>query len=78
MGGALLGGWAIEYFGRKTALMLYSVPFASGWLLISYAQHSWMLFFGRILVGVAVGSTSLTVPVCNIPNTFHPGFRPGL
>ena len=61
--GALIGGWAIEYFGRKTALMVYSVPFATGWLLISNAKHGWMLFLGRILTGIAVGSTSLTVPV---------------
>ena len=61
--GALIGGWAIEYFGRKTALMIYSVPFATGWLLISNAQHGWMVLLGRLLTGVAVGATSLTVPV---------------
>ena len=53
----------IEYFGRKTALMLYSVPFAAGWLLISNATHVSMVFAGRLLTGVAVGATSLTVPV---------------
>ena len=59
----MIGGWAVEFFGRKTALMLYSVPFAGGWLLISNAQEPWMLFVGRLLTGIAVGATSLTVPV---------------
>eukprot|EP00794_Sanderia_malayensis_P011967 gene11967-13204_t len=77
IGGALIGGWAIEFFGRKTALMLYSVPFASGWLLISNSKHSWMLLLGRILVGIAVGSTSLTVPVY-IAEIAHPKYRGGL
>lgn len=62
----MIGGWAIEFFGRKTALMLYSIPFAGGWLLISNAQAPWMLFLGRILTGIAVGATSLTVPVRNL------------
>ena len=73
IGGALIGGWAIEYFGRKTALMLYSIPFAAGWLLIANAQYGWMLFLGRILTGMAVGSTSLTVPVCH-SSFCHPLF----
>lgn len=66
IGGALIGGWAMDYFGRKTSIMLYTVPFATGWLLIANSKYGWMLFVGRLLTGIAVGCTSLTVPVSHI------------
>ena len=66
--GALISGWAVDYFGRKTSLLLYCVPFAAGWLLISNAKHQSMLYIGRLLTGIAVGATSQTVPVSSFNN----------
>ncbi|XP_028852267.1 solute carrier family 2, facilitated glucose transporter member 8 [Denticeps clupeoides] len=61
--GGLVGGWVVDKIGRKLSLMLCSVPFIFGFTIIIAAQSHWMLYFGRILTGVASGVTSLVVPV---------------
>ena len=68
--GAPLAGWLVDYVGRKNALLYCSVPFAAGWL-ITVLSHipdeatpvRVLLFAGRFIVGIGVGSTSLCVPV---------------
>lgn len=49
--------------GRKLSLMLCSVPYVFGSMVIISAQNVWMLYVGRVLTGVASGITSLVVPV---------------
>ena len=61
--GCPIGGWAIDKFGRKRTLLLCSVPFELGWLLISFAQNRAMLYAGRITTGLACGIVSLATPV---------------
>ena len=61
--GCPIGGWAIDKFGRKRTLLLCSVPFELGWLLISFAQNRAMLYSGRISTGLACGIVSLATPV---------------
>ncbi|EDO42861.1 predicted protein [Nematostella vectensis] len=61
--GAPLGGWTLEYFGRKGTIMACAVPFEVGWMLIAYANSHYMLYIGRFITGLAVGMVSLTVPV---------------
>lgn len=63
MFGSLIGGWAIDKFGRKGTIMLCAIPFELGWLLISYAQNVAMLYTGRIITGLGCGVISLAVPV---------------
>jgi len=68
--GAPLAGWLVDYIGRKKALLCCSVPFAIGWL-ITVLSHipdeattvRVLLFVGRFIVGIGVGSASLCVPV---------------
>ncbi|XP_015734890.1 solute carrier family 2, facilitated glucose transporter member 8 isoform X1 [Coturnix japonica] len=61
--GGILGGCLVDKIGRKLSLMLCSVPYVSGYIVIISAQNIWMLYFGRILTGLASGITSLVVPV---------------
>lgn len=49
--------------GRKLSLMLCSIPYVFGYIVIISAQNVWMLYFGRMLTGLASGITSLVVPV---------------
>lgn len=61
--GGILGGYLVDRVGRKLSLMLCSIPYVSGYVVIISAQNVWMLYFGRILTGLASGITSLVVPV---------------
>ena len=69
--GCLIGGWAIEKFGRKGTTMMCSVPFVLGWLLISYAQSVAILYAGRFITGVACGAVSFTAPVSIDDSSLH-------
>ena len=60
--GCPIGGWAIDKFGRKRTLVLCSVPFELGWLVISFEQNRAMLYSGRISTGLACGIVSLATP----------------
>ena len=70
--GAPLTGWLTDHIGRKNSLLLSTLPFAIGWA-ITIVSHSLsssqatearvLLFTGRFLVGIGVGSTSVCVPV---------------
>uniref|UniRef100_A0A8D0HVL5 Solute carrier family 2, facilitated glucose transporter member 8 n=1 Tax=Sphenodon punctatus TaxID=8508 RepID=A0A8D0HVL5_SPHPU len=61
--GGILGGCVVDKAGRKLTLMLCSLPYVLGFLIIIAAQDVWMLYAGRLLSGVASGVTSLVVPV---------------
>ncbi|XP_059571757.1 solute carrier family 2, facilitated glucose transporter member 8 [Alligator mississippiensis] len=61
--GGVLGGYAVDKLGRKLSLMLCSVPYIFGFMIIISAHNVWMLYCGRILTGLASGVTSLVVPV---------------
>ncbi|KAK3750850.1 hypothetical protein QZH41_007646 [Actinostola sp. cb2023] len=52
--GGPLGGWMIEALGRKSGIMACGIPFEIGWLLICYAKNHLMLYFGRLICGIAV------------------------
>lgn len=64
--GALIGGFLGEpsnkIFGRKVSLILFGVPFALGWLLISVADGITLVIFGRLLTGLCCGLVSGTAP----------------
>lgn len=64
--GALVGGLLCEpankMLGRRLSLVLFGIPFALGWLLISLATGITMLIFGRLLTGLCCGLVSGTAP----------------
>uniref|UniRef100_A0A8C5KBT6 Solute carrier family 2, facilitated glucose transporter member 8 n=1 Tax=Jaculus jaculus TaxID=51337 RepID=A0A8C5KBT6_JACJA len=61
--GGVLGGWLVDRAGRKLSLLLCSVPFVTGFAVITAAQNVWMLLGGRLLTGLACGVASLVAPV---------------
>ena len=68
--GAALAGWLVDLLGRKLALMLTTVPFTFGWLLIvlSHAANRGrafrpIIYVGRFLTGVGTGYASVCVPL---------------
>ncbi|NXA51429.1 GTR8 protein, partial [Nothocercus julius] len=72
--GGILGGYLVDQVGRKLSLMLCSIPYVSGYIVIISARNIWMLYFGRVLTGLASGITSLVVPVY-ISEVSHPKVR---
>lgn len=65
--GALIGGTAGGYFtnslGRKGALVLNTVPFVIGWMLIAYANSTGLIYLGRVITGFCCGIISVTTPM---------------
>ncbi len=54
--GALIGGWLCDQFGRKRIYQWDLLVYAFGLLWIIFAQQAWMLVFGYVLAGLAVGA----------------------
>ncbi|XP_075842021.1 solute carrier family 2, facilitated glucose transporter member 8 isoform X5 [Microtus pennsylvanicus] len=61
--GGVLGGWLVDRAGRKLSLLLCTVPFVTGFAVITAARNVWMLLGGRLLTGLACGVASLVAPV---------------
>ena len=59
----LLGGYCIEKLGRKTTILLSSLPMVIGWLILLINAHVSMLLIGRFLNGFSVGIISVATPV---------------
>ena len=59
--GDLLGGLInplfIDSIGRKSTLLLFSLPGLVGWILIIFAENYVYLYIGRIIAGIGQGST---------------------
>ena len=66
---APFGGYLVDYFGRKLSIILCSVPYTIGWLLIiltvetDNSAFKPLLFTGRFILGVGVGWTTTSVGV---------------
>lgn len=56
-------GLICDLIGRKTTLMLLIVPFGAGWFLIIWARSVLMLYFGRFILGTAVGACCVAAPL---------------
>jgi len=72
--GALGGGRLADIFGRRTLLIATALIFAVGAILCAAAASAGMLVGGRIIVGLAIGLSSSTVPVY-ISEVAPPGAR---
>ena len=63
---APFGGWLFDYFGRKLSIILCSIPYTIGWLLIILTLTTDgpffrpLLFTGRFILGIGVGWTSVS------------------
>ncbi|GFO29134.1 proton myo-inositol cotransporter [Plakobranchus ocellatus] len=60
---ALMAGWLTDRIGRKPTVMLSSVVFTVGGILMGTAPTKETLLLGRIVAGLGVGLASVVVPV---------------
>jgi predicted MFS family arabinose efflux permease len=63
IGGSLIGGVLADGIGRKRTILLVSILFALGWVLIARAKTVRDILIGRLLTGVASGGYSSAVQV---------------
>lgn len=56
-------GLICDLIGRKTTLLLLVFPFSIGWSLIIWARSVLMLYFGRFILGTAVGACCVAAPL---------------
>ncbi|KAK8986811.1 hypothetical protein V6N11_010355 [Hibiscus sabdariffa] len=63
IGGAAIGGWISDKFGRKKSILLADGLFAAGALVMAFAPAPWMIILGRVFVGLGVGMASMTSPL---------------
>ncbi|KAF5290647.1 hypothetical protein FQR65_LT01937 [Abscondita terminalis] len=61
--GSLLIGCTIDIFGRKTVLLVTSLPFLGTWLTIAYAKTAWNLYLARFLGGILDGMIQSCMPL---------------
>ncbi|KAF5292659.1 hypothetical protein FQR65_LT11211 [Abscondita terminalis] len=74
--GTILTGVLMDRFGRKTANMFSTIPFAVAWVVIATAPNVETIYFGRLLAGIGGGlTTASTIYVSEIT---HPNYRPML
>jgi MFS family permease len=79
--GCLLGGLAMDIWGRRNINMIGNVGMVVGWLLITFAENAAMLICGRIVEGFSrsILATCITVRdtllpkryVCSILKALH-------
>lgn len=61
--GAILGGRFTDVLGRKRIIIITSIIFAVGSVLCGMASNAEFLIISRILIGVAIGISSIAVPL---------------
>ncbi|XP_040018202.2 proton myo-inositol cotransporter [Gasterosteus aculeatus] len=59
LGGGYLNGW----LGRRACILLASLVFSIGGVIMSLAPDKVVLLVGRVTVGLGIGIASMTVPV---------------
>ncbi|KAF7359152.1 Hexose transport-related protein [Mycena sanguinolenta] len=63
--GALANGYLCDTLSRRWTLLIGSIICLLGTGLTTGAQNSAFMFVGRFFIGLAVGSLSAVVPLCN-------------
>ncbi|KAL6443661.1 hypothetical protein ACFW04_001641 [Cataglyphis niger] len=53
--GAVVAGFCSEFFGRRSAIALATLPHIAGWLLIALSENVPMLYAGRFISGIGSG-----------------------
>ena len=61
--GAIVGGTIADRAGRRSTLIYGAILFIAGSIAAPLAPDVWVLMFARLLLGVAIGFTSVTAPV---------------
>ncbi len=61
--GSLTGGYLNEKAGRRPVILLSSVIFTLGAVIMGAAPTFFVLTVGRLIIGLAIGFSSMTVPI---------------
>src|SRR5205823_628222 len=61
--GAAFAGWLSDRLGRRRLIMIAAVVFIAGALVCAFAPTVAVLVAGRVILGLAVGSAALVVPL---------------
>jgi SP family sugar:H+ symporter-like MFS transporter len=61
--GAAFAGRLADQLGRRRLIMIAAVVFTGGALLAAFAPTVWVLIAARFIIGLAVGSAALVVPL---------------
>jgi sugar porter (SP) family MFS transporter len=77
MVGALTAGRVADAVGRRKTIFVTALIFIAGVLLAAFAPTYWTLIVARFVIGLAVGSASMTVPLY-IGEIAPPKMRGGL
>jgi sugar porter (SP) family MFS transporter len=77
VGGALVAGRIADRLGRRPTVMITACVFVVGVALAAFAPEFWILLAARIIIGLAVGSASMVVPLY-IGEVAPPKLRGGL
>lgn len=56
-------GFICDLIGRKKTLLSLFIPFTIGWLLIIFANNVLMIYFGRLITGLASGACCIAAPL---------------
>jgi sugar porter (SP) family MFS transporter len=61
--GSLTGGWLSDRFGRWLTIFLATIAYLLGALLMCFSVTTslWMIYTGRLIIGYAIGVSTLTV-----------------
>ncbi|GIY73459.1 proton myo-inositol cotransporter [Caerostris darwini] len=59
----LMAGQAADRFGRKIVIVIASVVFTAGSIVMGLSEHVGLLIAGRIIVGMGIGLASMCVPM---------------
>lgn len=59
----LVAGPLCDKFGRKPVILIADVLFTVGSIMMAFASSISVLVYGRFLVGVAIGMSSIVVPI---------------
>ncbi|XP_042227243.1 facilitated trehalose transporter Tret1-like isoform X3 [Homarus americanus] len=60
--GALMGGLCINSIGRRGTMLIFFVPYLTGWALVAAGGSFGMMVVGRVMSGVCMGITCVAVP----------------
>jgi MFS family permease len=63
MVGAFGAGRVADRIGRRPTILVTAVVFVVGVLLAAFTPTFWALIMARVVIGLAVGSASMTVPL---------------